>query len=209
MTRIVGINGHYERAYNLAEAQHLHPGGVHEWFDRRSRAKVMAKRDRSTMFSGEQYDLWTQTSDDADQALTTDIVEFEEEIDCEVLEAWLGSGCDRRERVGWAVLELAKASAGKILVQYRRGRSGDGRLYALCKAAVQRLTREARAAASKKFYWDIDIANSFAAILNGLTACLHKALAEYGRKGKTSSLVWRSATSSLRQSAGITRRSFI
>ena len=63
---------------------------------------------------------------------------------------------------------LAKQRGGKLKVEYRRKKAGEGRWYATGRAQLQSCKREVRAAALKGMGWEVDLRASFPMIVLGL-----------------------------------------
>jgi len=63
---------------------------------------------------------------------------------------------------------LAKQRGGKLKVEYRRKKAGEGRWYATGRAQLQSCKREVRGAALKGMGWEVDLRASFPMIVLGL-----------------------------------------
>ena len=63
---------------------------------------------------------------------------------------------------------LAKQREGKLKVEYRRKKAGEGRWYATGRAQLQSCKREVRTAALKGMGWEVDLRASFPMIVLGL-----------------------------------------
>jgi hypothetical protein len=90
--------------------------------------------------------------------------ELWEFCDTAALERWIATGLDRRPEMAKRYLEAAKVRDGWVRAEYTFGVLGRGRRYAR-GLSMQKLTKEARAAACATWGAEADISNAFPTIV--------------------------------------------